>query len=824
VFSLKLTACTPSEEVNYDSAWAADIEKDIRVSGSVGDGPTVNATVTIRKDTGEAIASFKSDASAHYEVDLAINERFFPLLIDAQGGVDLVTNTAPDFVLRSAVFSMHERVTANINPFSTIAVELARNLNGGLTRDNLLEAEDIVATSLNSGLTTLAIAGPVQTPVDGTNLAEIVKASEVLAEIVRRTRDALNGAGYSANMGSVIESLGADLIDGVIEGNGGAGADARTAAVANIVSAEVTLEALRNELRVNGVDITDVMRSVIERMVPTATGPSLDELGATGEMIYQAGIGLEAAYEITSDIEIAGALQALDGVQPGMEPAFVRPLLSADYSKSLDDAVSKTAKGDKSVVDRVNDLARSGGSRGGAKNRRPAISGKPPTQVLVGTSYAFTPVASDLDNDPLTFSVTAKPAWATFDASNGRLSGTPQAADAGIYEGVTITVSDGELTNSIGPFAIEVTSNNASPSISGTPPGAVQAGSNYDFTPTASDPDNDPLTFSITAQPAWAAFDAATGRLSGVPQAGDVGRYPGIEITVSDGELTSSIGPFAIDVNGNNSAPSISGAPPAAVQAGSNYDFTPIASDPDNDPLTFSVTGKPAWAVFDTSTGRLSGTPQAADAGRHDGITITVSDGELSNSIGPFTIEVNGSNAAPQIGGTPAATVEENSRYEFMPTASDPDDDPLTFSITGKPAWATFDALTGKLSGAPQAGDVGVYQGIEITVSDGEDSATLPAFSIEVVASGSATGAVTLNWTPPTRNEDGSELTDLTAYRILWSRDGNGFSSSVRIDNPGITGYVVENLAPGTYEFVATAINGSGVESRFSNAITRVVE
>jgi len=46
----------------------------------------------------------------------------------------------------------------------------------------------------------------------------------------------------------------------------------------------------------------------------------------------------------------------------------------------------------------------------------------------------------------------------------------------------------------------------------------------------------------------------------------------------------------------------------------------------------------------------------------------------------------------------------------------------------------------------------------------------------------------------------------------------------VRINNPSVTRYVVENLTPGTYEFTATAINSAEVESRFSNAITRVVQ
>jgi hypothetical protein len=45
----------------------------------------------------------------------------------------------------------------------------------------------------------------------------------------------------------------------------------------------------------------------------------------------------------------------------------------------------------------------------------------------------------------------------------------------------------------------------------------------------------------------------------------------------------------------------------------------------------------------------------------------------------------------------------------------------------------------------------------------------------------------------------------------------------VTLNNPGLTTYVVDNLAPGTYEFVATAFNAAGVESRFSNAASKTV-
>jgi hypothetical protein len=86
-----------------------------------------------------------------------------------------------------------------------------------------------------------------------------------------------------------------------------------------------------------------------------------------------------------------------------------------------------------------------------------------------------------------------------------------------------------------------------------------------------------------------------------------------------------------------------------------------------------------------------------------------------------------------------------------------------------------------------------------------------------------ATGAVTLNWVPPTENNDGSPLTDLAGFRVYWSTTQGTYPNSVTLDNAGLTAYVVENLVPGTYYFVITALNTSGVESGFSNVASKTI-
>ncbi len=83
--------------------------------------------------------------------------------------------------------------------------------------------------------------------------------------------------------------------------------------------------------------------------------------------------------------------------------------------------------------------------------------------------------------------------------------------------------------------------------------------------------------------------------------------------------------------------------------------------------------------------------------------------------------------------------------------------------------------------------------------------------------------STTLSWTPPTENDDGTALTDLDGYRIYWGTTPGNYPNSVTIGNEGTTTYVVDNLAPGTYEFVATSFNASGVESVYSNPTTKVV-
>lgn len=181
----------------------------------------------------------------------------------------------------------------------------------------------------------------------------------------------------------------------------------------------------------------------------------------------------------------------------------------------------------------------------------------------------------------------------------------------------------------------------------------------------------------------------------------------------------------------------------------------------------------------------------------------------------------SGTNSPPTITGSAPSGVSVGAQYTFTPTASDSDGDTLTFSVSNLPLWASFDTSTGTLSGTPTLADVGVYDNISISVSDGADSTSLRSFSIDVTAA--AVGSLLVSWLPPTTNEDGSVLTDLAGFNIYYGTQPDQYTNVIRIDNPGIASFLVENLSPNTYYFSASSFNSSGIESDLSDATMGVV-
>jgi len=104
-----------------------------------------------------------------------------------------------------------------------------------------------------------------------------------------------------------------------------------------------------------------------------------------------------------------------------------------------------------------------GGGGGGGSDQLQLDINYPPTisgtisDIRVGETFSFTPTTFDSNGDTLTFSISEKPDWLSFDLSTGSLNGTAPEESLGSSYTFTITVTDGENQASLGPLSFSVT-------------------------------------------------------------------------------------------------------------------------------------------------------------------------------------------------------------------------------------------------------------------------------------------------------------------------------------------------------------------------------
>jgi len=105
----------------------------------------------------------------------------------------------------------------------------------------------------------------------------------------------------------------------------------------------------------------------------------------------------------------------------------------------------------------------------------------------------------------------------------------------------------------------------------------------------------------------------------------------------------------------------------------------------------------------------------------------------------------------------------------------------------------------------------------------GSTVASTPVASTPVAStsnsSGSSSGAttsttnVTLSWSAPTENTNGSALTNLAGYIIYYGTSASAMTQTIDINTVGMLTYVVGDLSAGNWYFQIVAVNAAGVES-----------
>jgi hypothetical protein len=248
----------------------------------------------------------------------------------------------------------------------------------------------------------------------------------------------------------------------------------------------------------------------------------------------------------------------------------------------------------------------------------------------------------------------------------------------------------------------------------------------------AGDPDGTPVTLdAVGTWPPFASIDDAgdgTGTLRLEPGFDDAGT---VSLTVrasSDGLSTTRT--IVVTVVETNQPPVAPSQQAASTPAGVPVDITVLATDPDGDPLTASVTTPPTSG---TATGLGGLTVRYSPAPGYcgpDSLVVTVDDGRGGTGTTAITVAVT---CPPTLVLDPVVlTVPEGTVAAATVTATDANDQPIVLSTGPLPGFVEFRDEgdgTGTLTASPSFDDAGELT-IEVTATSGGGSRTDTVFVV----------------------------------------------------------------------------------------------
>ena len=384
------------------------------------------------------------------------------------------------------------------------------------------------------------------------------------------------------------------------------------------------------------------------------------------------------------------------------------------------------------------------------------------TTIVVGATI-YTVTTSDADSgDQATYTLSgADASHFSLDATSGALAFTqspsldsPRDADNNnIYE-LTITATDqGNNSNQLA-LSVVVTDAIGKPPAFAEPDLSLsvdEGNSGVIYTAAASDPDGDSLVYAISGtDSAQFSIDSSSGALSFVlapdyEQPTDDGANNIYQLSVSAEDPVGNQGLQSLEIsvtNLNDNAPQFAlSADSFDVAENTSAVATLAASDADGDPLTFSLVASDDSSLFslDPSSGALAfisapdfETAQDSNTDNTYELSVSVNDGSHTTTQ-EITITVTDVNEAPSF---PAATLalsvdENNAAVFYTADASDPENDSLTFSISGADqSDFEIDSSSGALQfdhqpdyEAPRNANNVYY--VSVSASDGEYSASV---------------------------------------------------------------------------------------------------
>ncbi len=442
------------------------------------------------------------------------------------------------------------------------------------------------------------------------------------------------------------------------------------------------------------------------------------------------------------------------------------------------------------------------------------------TVALVGQPLQFTLKASDSAQDPLTFSALELPGSATLTPSStygqAVFQWTPAMADVGSHV-VEFEVTDNTSNQSDQVSVdINVLNSDTAPVLLPVSNQTIAEGQTLSFTVQATDADGNQVTFSASNLPTGAALDPTSGVFTWTPDLNQAGTYGGIDLTASDGYLSSST-TITIDVTPVKQPPVFVPLPPQSGREGTPVHFTVFAADPDGDTLTYSViSGLPSGAQFDDASGQFTWTPAYGQAGNYT-VNFGATDPGGSTVSLLVQLEIALVDRPPTLQVTNhQAVVGQQLAFQLI-GASPNQGATLTYSAVGLPEGATLNPSSGQFAWTPGPDQAGDYP-VQFSVSDGDLSPTESVLLDAVITP--VLPSVFIELTPSFPALPGQQVT----IQAIASSVAPINSISVNVDGQPITLNSQEvgtytPTTPGQIPITASATDGDGLVGQYSTTL-----
>ena len=228
------------------------------------------------------------------------------------------------------------------------------------------------------------------------------------------------------------------------------------------------------------------------------------------------------------------------------------------------------------------------------------------------------------------------------------------------------------------------------PVITSIPVTSATQGQVYQYPVTATDPDRDTLSFSLTAAPAGMSIDATTGLIAWTPGNAQVGSNS-VELKVTDPGGLYTTQSFTVAVANVNDPPIAASDAFSMIADGKLVVAAPglLGNDSDSDGdslIAQQASGTANGSLSLTPQGGFNYTPATGFSGT-DSFTYQANDGALSSPPATVTITVN-PNQKPVASNDVASTPKNTTKViNVLANDSDPDGslNPATIIIAVKP-------------------------------------------------------------------------------------------------------------------------------------------